>query len=270
MMGVGTVTFLLHARCIRLDDLVFVIRAIKEVVILYMHEFNMMSFVSFSQKIDTVLIPIGMIEAHGPHCSLSTDILIPREFVRRLNQVMGNQLLMAPEIPFGHSFGLAPFPGTIDIPGDVFGAYVFEVAKAFLKQNMRNIVLFNGHGGNMSSLSLVSEKLADLGAVVLTINWWVDYRPEIVKYAPETGHAGEDETSTILAIDASLVNMQDVTSQTISTPSNLKMKDMGRLAYPHAYSGNAGAATAEKGEQIYSALLPLIIADIEKMWAFSY
>ncbi|MCI0183537.1 MAG: creatininase family protein [Acidibacillus sp.] len=237
---------------------------------MYMHELNMTSFTDFAQRVDTVLIPIGMIEAHGPHCSLSTDILIPREFVRRLNPLIGDRVLMAPEIPYGHSFGLAPFAGTIDIPGEVFGAYVFEVAKAYLKQGMQNVVLFNGHGGNMSSLSLVSEKLADHGATVLTINWWVDYRAEIVKYAPVTGHAGEDETSAVLAIDPALVDMRlGVSNHTITTPSNLKMKDMGKQSYPQAYSGHAGAATAEKGEQIYTALLPKIIADIEQMWKYS-
>jgi creatinine amidohydrolase len=44
---------------------------------MYLMDLNMRSFQGLQQKIDTVLIPIGMIEAHGPHCSLGTDILIP-------------------------------------------------------------------------------------------------------------------------------------------------------------------------------------------------
>jgi creatinine amidohydrolase len=31
-------------------------------------------------KVDTVLIPVGTIEAHGPHCSVATDVLIPEKF----------------------------------------------------------------------------------------------------------------------------------------------------------------------------------------------
>jgi creatinine amidohydrolase len=231
-----------------------------------MLDLNMNTFQALRDKLDTVLLPIGMIEAHGPHCSLGTDILIPREFVKRLEPIIGDKVLMAPEIPYGHSWALEPFAGTIDVSFDAFAQYVFEIGKGFVQNGFHNLILFNGHGGNMASLNLVSEKLADLGAKVLTINWWIDYRDTIIKYAPDTGHAGEDETSTVLAIDESLVDMTNTGQHTIPVPRNLKFKSMGKIAYPEAYSGNAAAATAEKGEQIYQALLPLIVKDIELMW----
>lgn len=236
---------------------------------MYMMDLNMRSFQQVRLNVDTVLIPIGMIEAHGPHCSLGTDVLIPREFVKRLDPLIGERVLMAPEIPYGHSWSLAPFPGTIEVPGEVFGQYVFEIGKSFIQNEFANLILFNGHGGNMAALTLVSEKLADLGATVMTINWWLDYRDAIIKYAPDTGHAGEDETSAVLAIDPSLVDMTGIAQHTIATPRNVKCKGMGKIAYPEAYSGDAAAATVEKGEQIYQALVPLIIRDIETMWDFA-
>lgn len=237
---------------------------------MYMMDLNMKSFTEVRETIDTVLIPIGMIEAHGPHCSLGTDILIPREFVKRLNPLIGDRVLMAPEIPYGYSWNLEPFPGTIQVSAEAFSQYVLAVSKGFFANGFRNIILFNGHGGNMPALSLVSEKLADLGVTVLNINWWLDYRDEIVKYAPATGHAGEDETSTVLAIDEKLVDMNnDVGYHTISIPRKLRFKNMGKVVYPHAYSGNAAAANKEKGEQIFNSLLPLIIQDIETMWEYS-
>lgn len=234
-----------------------------------MMKLNMTSFKEIQTQMHTVLIPIGMIEAHGPHSSLGTDILIPREFVKRLEPLIGVNVLMAPEVPYGHSWSLAPFAGTIDVSAEAFSQYVFEIGKEFYRNGMTNIILFNGHGGNMSSLNLVAEKLADLGAMVLTINWWLDYRDTIIKFAPDTGHAGEDETSTVLAIDESLVEMGHVGQHTIPVPRNLKFKGLGNAAYPDAYSGNAGAATKQKGEQIYQALLPLIVKDIETMWGYS-
>lgn len=237
---------------------------------MYMMALNMETFQKFRETSNTVLLPIGMIEAHGPHCSLGTDILIPREFIKRLEGVLGDKILMAPEIPYGHSFGLAPFAGTIDVSAEAFTAYVLDIAKGFLQQGFRNIILFNGHGGNMSCLNTISEKLADLDANVLSINWWVDYRDTIVQFAPDTGHAGEDETSVVMAIDERLVEMTDRVGQhTIPVPRNIKFKDMGLTSYPHAYSGNAALASAEKGEQIIQALLPLIVHDIEALWEFA-
>lgn len=236
---------------------------------MYMSDLTARAFRELQHTVNTVIIPIGMIEAHGPHCSLATDILIPREFVKRLDPLIGDRVLMAPEIPYGHSWGLEPFAGTIEVSGETFGQYVLEVASGFIRNGFTNLILFNGHGGNMAALNLVSEKLADRGAAVLTINWWLDYRDEIVKYAADTGHAGEDETSTVLAIDEKLVDMTGIGQHTIPTPRNLKFKGMQHVAYPEAYSGNAAAATREKGEQIYQALLPLIIHDIETMWRFA-
>jgi creatinine amidohydrolase len=217
-------------------------------------------------NMETVVVPIGMLEAHGEHCALGTDMLIPREFMRRLDKLMGTRLLIAPEIPYGHSFSLSPFAGTIDISAQAFGEYVYAVCAGFVRQGCKQIVLFNGHGGNMAALNLVSERLADLGAFVLTINWWIDYKDLIAPIAKATGHAGEDETSCVLAIDASLVDMSKAHSYGRKWPTNIKFAEMGKYVYPNANNGDATQATADKGERIYEALLPAIVQDIEMFW----
>lgn len=233
---------------------------------MYMTMLTMRSFQELRQKVDTVIIPIGMIEAHGPHCSLGTDLLIPREFMRRLDLQLGERLLVAPEISYGHSWGLAAFPGTIDIAAEAFANYVYEVAKGFVRNGFQYIILFNGHGGNMSSLNLVSEKVADLGVFVLSINWWLDYRETIIQYAPETGHAGEDETSVLMAIDPVLVESGIAGSHKVAIPPNLRFQAGGKVMYPQAFSGNAGVASVTKGQEIMEALIPLMLRDIRTMW----
>ena len=118
----------------------------------------------------------------------------------------------------------------------------------------------------MSSLNLVSEKTADLGALVLSLNWWLDYRDTIRQFAPETGHAGEDETSVLLAIDASLVESGIAGAHKVAVPPNLRLPAGGKAMYPQAFSGNAGAATITKGQEIIEALIPLMLKDIRTMW----
>jgi creatinine amidohydrolase len=233
---------------------------------MYMMDLNMRKFQERKKQINTVLLPIGMVEAHGPHCSLGTDILIPREFVKRLNTHLDEKLLIAAEIPYGHSFGLLPFDGTIDISSETFSNYVFEVGKEFYRNGFTNLILFNGHGGNIPSLQIVSEKLAELGLVVLTINWWVDYRDSIVKITPGFGHAGEDETSLVLAIDESLAETEGLVQQELGASPNLKYKNWGKDMFTNAYSGNPGVATAAKGEQLFETIVPLMMKDIENMW----
>ncbi len=227
---------------------------------------NLTKFQEIQGKIKTVLLPIGMIEAHGPHCALGTDVLIPREFVRRLESEIGDQVLMAPEVTYGHSWGLAPFSGTIDISSEAFSQYVFEICKGFYQQGFEHIILFNGHGGNISSLDIVTEKLADLGVSTLTINWFIDYREDIKQIAPEPGHAGEDETSLILAINQNYAFTDGVGSHEIPIQKRFRVKDGGKILYPEGFSGNAGAASVEKGEQLFQMMIQLVRKDLDKFW----
>lgn len=227
---------------------------------------NLSDFEEMQKTVNTVLLPIGMIEAHGPHCALGTDVLIPREFVRRLEEARGDRILMAPEVAYGHSWGLAPFPGTIDVSAEAFGNYVFEICRGFHQNGFTNIILFNGHGGNISSLDIVTEKLADLGVRTLTINWYIDYREDIKKIAPDPGHAGEDETSLVLAIDERYAFTEGVGSHEISLAKRFRFKNGGIALYPEAFSGNAEAATAEKGEQLYRMMVDLVLQDMDTLW----
>ncbi|SHJ77015.1 creatininase family protein [Alicyclobacillus tolerans] len=237
---------------------------------MYMMKLTQREYVQQLKKgIDTVLIPIGMLETHGEHCALGTDTLIPREFVKRLDAILGKRIMMAPEIAYGHSWALAPFPGTIDVSQRIFTDYVRHIGEQFFHQGFRHIVLLNGHGGNISALNEVSECLADLGAYVLTIHWWLDYREQIAAIAPAVGHAGEDETSCVLAIDESLVDMSVAHHHQDTLSRKIKSKKMGLRIFPHGNSGDATAASVEKGERIYQSLVPLMVKDIEELWEFA-
>ncbi|CAM3801679.1 creatininase family protein [Mesobacillus thioparans] len=237
---------------------------------MYMMDLTASKFKEVKKSVDTVLLPIGMIEMHGPHCSLGTDVWIPREFVRRLDQKVGDRVLMAPEVAYGHSWGLAPFEGTIDISAEAFSQYVFEIGKEFHRNGFDQIVLFNGHGGNIPSLTTVAEKLADIGMKVLTINWWMDYREQILEITKGPGHGGEDETSLILAIDEKLADPNLAGDHQIKMNPKIKFERSGMKFFEDGYLGNAGAATVEKGERLYEMMLELVLTDIGDLWRVAY
>lgn len=234
---------------------------------MYLMDLNLRQFQqTLKDGIDTIILPIGMVEAHGPHCSLGTDVLIPREFLIRINQKVGDKVIIGAEIPYGHSWALQSFDGTFDVSAEAFMNYVLEVGKEFHRQGFKNLVLFNGHGGNIPSLTIVAEKLADIGLTVLSINWWLDYRETILTITPHPGHAGEDETSLVLAISEDLAETSYVGNHQVKINPKIKSKTWGRDVFPEGYLGNAGSATAEKGEQLYEALVPLMLQDLESLW----
>lgn len=230
---------------------------------MYVVNYNSDEFKENLSKSNILIIPIGSVEAHGHHLPLGTDIFSPRLFCSKLDEKIGNEVWIAPEIPYGQSYDLSSYPGTIDVPSKVFSEYVYWVAKSFYNNGIRKIILLNGHGGNITALNLASEMLAKIGADVLTINWWLDYSKEILKVTKGQGHAGEDETSAILYYNENLVDMNKALKSTRKPLLNVKFKTRGQEIYKNAISGDATLASKDKGEKIFELLVPKIIEAIK-------
>lgn len=216
-------------------------------------------------KLDTVILPIGTIEAHGPHCPLGTDVMIPDRLALRLEEILGpNEAVIAPPVNYGHSWYLGPFPGTIDISTETLANYLFDIGCSLLKWGLKNIVLLNGHGGNAAAISIASERLADVGANILSINWWTHYRAEILKVCSAQGHAGEDETSAVMAIRPDLVDLSTVGEPNFHTPfGDIKRTGIEQHTYPNAYSSDPSLATEEKGKAILEAVAQAMARHIQ-------
>lgn len=228
---------------------------------------HMKKFEEYSPYIDTMILPIGTVEAHGPHAPLGTDILIPRRLSEHIENALSGRVWIAPEIPYGSTWHLAGFPGSIDVPSRIFADYVHAVVSSFAKWGIKNVVLLNGHGGNNAPLNEAATRLVDEGLTVLISNYWVDYQDAIREIAPGVGHAGEDETSLVMAVDSRSVDLNLVGDEhQIDAPRGLRFPGMGQQMYPAAYSGNAKAATVEKGEQLFALIGDRLVQDITAMW----
>lgn len=211
----------------------------------------------------TVIIPVGSIEAHGRHCPLGTDLLIPARIADEVEARLSDSVWVAPPISYGHSWELSVFPGTINVSSETFTAYVADVGRGLAAWGLKNVLLLNGHGGNIAGLTLAAERIADAGARVAVINWWLDYAADILKHASGQGHAGEDETSVVLAIDARLVDMSLAGAHHAKPPLRFKQREVARLLYPEALSGDATLATAEKGSKILDAVVVRVIEAVQ-------
>ncbi|EIW01370.1 creatininase family protein [Thermoanaerobacter siderophilus] len=211
------------------------------------------------QKSDIVIIPVGSVEAHGQHLPLGTDIFSPRLFCEMIERKIGDYVWIAPEIPYGQSYDLSVYPGTIHVPSQILAEYVYAVGKSLYENGLKKLIFLNGHGGNINALNLASEKIVQLGMVVLTINWWLDFTKEILTITQGQGHAGEDETSAILYYDERLVQMDKATKNLKKPLYRVYFKDRGKVLYENAMSGDATLATKEKGEKIFELLTDKII-----------
>ncbi len=213
---------------------------------MYLEKMNMNEFNEVKKRIKGVIIPIGSTEAHGPHCPYGTDYLIPNEIAKRIGEI-NDSLMVVPTINYGASWDLGHFPGTISLSSETLTKIVTEVGKDLIKWDLDNIIILNGHGGNNPAIRIASQHLADNKAKVLVINWWLDYQQEILKICQSKGHAGEDETSAVLAIDSSLVNM-DLAPTNKNTPiGKVYTSEIAYSVLENAITGDATKASKEKG-----------------------
>lgn len=237
---------------------------------MYIVDFTSDDFKENLKKSDVVIIPVGSVEAHGHHMPLGTDIFSPRLFCKMIDEKIGNEVWIAPEIPYGQSYDLSIYAGTVHIPSEVMGEYVYHIGRSFYENGLKKLIFLNGHGGNVNALNLAGEKIARLGMDVLTINWWLDFSKDILTITEGQGHAGEDETSAILYYNDKLVQMDRAMKNNRKPLVKINFKDRGRVLYENALSGDATLASKEKGERIFKLLTEKIIEIINVVKSGKY
>ncbi|ADT84312.1 creatininase family protein [Thermococcus barophilus] len=225
---------------------------------MYMENLTWDEFNEIKKKIDTVILPIGSVEAHGKHLPLGTDVFAPVEIAKRVEAKLrekGKEILIAPPIWYGHSFVLDVFPGTINVKADTLRRYVRDVMAEFAEEGFRKIILLNGHGGNYYPLVEAAEEVARRYNVeVWLINWWIDFREDILSICSSQGHAGEDETSVILAIKPELVKMEKAEGEKRTSKVRKIRKDIALELFPNGVNDDPRGATKEKGEAILEVI----------------
>jgi creatinine amidohydrolase len=161
---------------------------------------NWMEFAEIVPRhVNTVLLPVGTIEAHGI-TSLGTDNEIPT----RLSEALAERLnaLVAPTIPYGVTAQLGALAGGTHVPAPAFTEYVLAVIAALVHQGVQNVIVMNGHGGNTEALREATRRAhEETGVFVAVFNWWIEMKPYVEdSLGAPGGHAGVDETAAMLAI----------------------------------------------------------------------
>jgi creatinine amidohydrolase len=164
---------------------------------------------------DTVVIALGATEQHGPHMPLATDALIGDHLARLVADRL--EAFVAPTVRIGCSEHHLEFPGTLSISEPTFHALVADLVHSLARGGFRRVVLVPTHGGNFRPLAAAVEKLespdgievsalTDLGALMTL----VQVGAEEHGVPPGEGglHAGEWETSMLMAIHPELVHLE--------------------------------------------------------------
>ncbi|MEL9990178.1 MAG: creatininase family protein [Thermoproteus sp.] len=211
------------------------------------------------------VLPVGVIEAHGPHLPLGTDALMALYVAERAAEEAGALLL--PPVWYGTTYVLDRFPGTISISAETLYRLYRDIFLEVARNGVEYLVVVNGHGGNIDALRAAAKDVAratDL--TIIVVNWWIDLAKEARRKVLETpeGHAAEDETSEVMAAYPHLVKyVPKDADEWHELKYSVYGKKAYRLIYNKAVQGYPSKASREKGEVILRAAVEELKALIE-------
>jgi len=224
------------------------------------------------------VLPVAATEQHGPHLPLCVDTALVDGIVAASLAHLPATLpvLFLPTQAVGLSPEHARFAGTLTLKSDTIIRLWTDIGESVAAAGIRKLVLFNAHGGQVGVLDIVARDLrARLGLLVYSVNWFnlpltdeqgADANQLFSAEEQRFGiHAGDIETSMMLALRPELVDMTRATNFPSSSQARAQAFPIlgnGRSAklgwqmqdYNAAGAvGNAAAATADKGRAVVAA-----------------
>ncbi len=208
------------------------------------------------------LLPLSCIERHAHHLPLGTDMLIGREICRRAAAL--ESAIIFPDFIFTQILEARHRPGAVALEPDLILRLLDNVCREIARNGLNKIVLVNAHGGNYHLMRYFAQSQLASRRDYVVYGMDPGMLPEdkaIVDAQWETtydGHAGESETSQILAIHPSLAKPERIPSLPEGMPLDRlkKLQDAGVYTgiwwyaeHPTHYAGDARPATAAKGER---------------------
>ncbi len=157
-------------------------------------------------KITTVILPTGTLEPHGVinnGADNTAPFAMAKTIARRTNA------MVAPTLPYGITGSLEAYPGAFQITEAAYRPFVKQILEGLVKNGFRSIIIMNGHGGGQTAVlqSVAAEVAIERHVRTLVINWWTFASDETKQvFGEDGGHAGNNETAFIQAIDPTLVH----------------------------------------------------------------
>ena len=204
------------------------------------------------------ILPFGILEKHGPHMPLGTDLIICRDI--SIKAAKQEYCVIFPEYYFGQISEAKHQPGTIAYSPELVYQLLQETCDELARNGLKKIIIVNGHGGNRHFIhyfcqtQLASKKDYAVVFFMPTRDPKVAQQGAALKESVEDGHAGESETSEVLVSRPDLIHQErakDQSGENLNRLSNIPALGTGiwwYARYPNHYSGDGSYAKKEIGD----------------------
>jgi creatinine amidohydrolase len=220
-----------------------------------------------------LILPLGAIEAHGPHLPLNTDLIIAEHAATQAVAEFGDalDLWLLPALSYTKSNEHAWAPGTVWLSMTTMLAVLNDIGRSLATTKARKLVFLNGHGGNSALLQVALRELRLAYGFQTFL-----MQPFVVSgEGNEFGmpiHGGHDETSMLMAIRPDLVDVEKaVRAVPERLAANRHVRFGGSVSFgwlsddfepvptggelPVGLIGDGTGANAELGQQLWSRIL---------------
>lgn len=229
---------------------------------------------AIQQSKGTCLLPFGILEKHGPHLPLGTDLLNVR--YASLHAAEQEFAVVFPEYYFGQIFEAKHEPGTIAYSMDLQLKLLQETTDEMARNGCKKVIIVNGHGGNEHLLPYFAQaQMASPKDYVVYVLDGERSRPggPAKKSTGIDYHAGENETANTLYTHPELVHLDRAGRESGADQKRQNLPDFlytgiwWYARFPNHYSGDGSVATKELGEWNVQGWISTIVEAIRAVKA---
>lgn len=213
-----------------------------------------------------VIVPVGALEAHGPHLPLGADQIQAEATAEALADRVG--ALIAPTLAYGYCAGTRPFPGTVSLSLGTLSGLVQELLGELARTGFRRVLILSGHAaqGHMAALREGAEHAVRASpslrvAVLSDYDFVYELRG---KLSPATdGHGGLLETSRVMSMRPGSVGPDRPKVE--YRYSRFQVGDPTVEEWPESVIGDTSAASAELGQRIQTHVLDRLETTVREL-----
>lgn len=218
-----------------------------------------------SAEIETIVLPLGATEPHNLHLPYATDTIeadtLGHAICGRATQ-LGAKVILLPSIPYGTETNMRHLPLAMNLNPSTLFAVIKDLVQSVSDSGIRRMLILNSHGGN--EIKPMLRELAGKTDVHLFLCDWFRMVGDVYNeiFDAKEDHAGEMETSILLAVAPHLVRLKDDGGLRADAgavrASQFEALNRGWVSITRRWdllttntgSGNPHAATVEKGQKV--------------------
>jgi len=226
------------------------------------------------QSQGTCLLPFGILEKHGAHLPLGTDLLNVRHV--SLSAAQQEYAVVFPEYYFGQIFEARHQPGTIAYSLQLQLQLLQETTNEMARNGCKKVLIVNGHGGNEHLLPVFAQAQMDQPHDYVVYVLWPMAKQAAGRPQQKDKvdmHGGESETSRTMISRPDLVHMDRVHKESGKDLARQKLPEdvytgiWWYARFPNHYSGDGSLATRELGEFDVKTIVAEIVEAIKAIKA---